>query len=316
METRDLVIERYRIDPNIKFKTRQEYEGMHIPDDRANDIYSDLARNNDPFCAAKIGMVEAMSLRAFLLGRQNKTPTNYNSVARLLHVNAGVFPASQESFDLFNQEFISHVRDLDFFGMWMFGDEPQSITEKEMYEKYARKSRVVHAGSWDPFTQVFGGCEAPWTQELEGKTVLVISPFIETIKKQYERREKIWENPHILPKYNLKVIKCPLSHALKESKFFSWIDGLNNMKEQMNSTEFDVCFVGAGAWGLPLAVHAKRLGKIGIHSGGDTQLMYGIEGRRWDNNSLIQKSVNEHWVRPSKDETPDNKGNVENGCYW
>ena len=115
MQSQDTIINRYRIDPNIELKSRLEYENLLIPNDRSNDIYTDLAKNNDPFCAAKIGAVEAMSLRCFLLAKQKGGPTNYNLISKLLHVNAGVFPVSQESFDSFNEEFISHVEDLDFF---------------------------------------------------------------------------------------------------------------------------------------------------------------------------------------------------------
>ena len=309
-------LHKYKIDPDINLKSHKEYEDLRLPVDKSNEVFRHLIKKKEPFCAAKLGMVETMSLRRFLLGKQLKTPTNYQPVANLMYVNAGIFPPDQASFDNFNEEFISHVRDLDFLGLWMFGGEPETVTEKEVYERYARKSRLVCAGSWNPFDPILNGCESAWTEELEGKTVLIVSPFTDTIKKQYEKREKIWSNPSILPEYNLKVIKSPLSAGLEESRYFSWIDGLEDMKEQMSSTEFDVCFVGAGAWGLPLAVHAKRLGRVGLHSGGDLQLMYGIGGGRWDNNAFIKENSNDHWTRPSKEETPEGKRFVENGCYW
>ena len=34
--------------------------------------------------------------------------------------------------------------------------------------------------------------------------------------------------------------------------------------------------------GLPLAVYAKRLGKVGFHMGGDLQVLFGIKGKRYD----------------------------------
>ena len=307
---------KYKIDPNVDLKSHKDYEDLRIPIGESNELFRSLVKTDEAFCVAKLGMVETMSLRRFLLGKQLGSPANYNPIANLMYVNAGIFPPEQSEFDRFNEEFLSHIKDLDFLGVWMFGNEPETVTEKEVYERYAKKSRLVHAGSWDPHTAVLNGSEIAWTKELEGKTVLVISPFVKTIKEQYRKREKIWSNPSILPQYNLKVIKAPLSSALKKSSFFSWIDGLNNMKEQMNSTEFDVCFVGAGAWGLPLAVHAKRLGKIGLHSGGDLQLMYGIKGGRWDNNAYIKESSNQDWTRPSEEETPANNWHVEGGCYW
>ena len=130
--------------------------------------------------------------------------------------------------------------------------------------------------------------------------------------------EKIWDNDDILPRLDeLITIKCPLSAGLQESPFASWTEGLRAMEKQMETTDFDVCLVGAGAWGLPLAVHAKRLGKVGIHMGGDTQLLFGIKGKRWDDNpGMSDKLYNEYWVRPSEEETPDNNAFIEGGCYW
>ena len=34
--------------------------------------------------------------------------------------------------------------------------------------------------------------EKPWSSALRGKKVLVVSPFSEAIKHQYENREKLW----------------------------------------------------------------------------------------------------------------------------
>jgi hypothetical protein len=58
------------------------------------------------------------------------------------------------------------------------------------------------------------------------------------------------------------------------------------------------------------------IGKIGIHLGGPLQILFGIKGRRWDAHDVISKMYNEHWVRPSKSETPENNFAVEGGCYW
>ncbi len=58
------------------------------------------------------------------------------------------------------------------------------------------------------------------------------------------------------------------------------------------------------------------MGKGAVHLGGDLQLMFGILGKRWENNERIIDLRNDHWVYPSKDETPEEAIRVENGCYW
>jgi hypothetical protein len=49
-----------------------------------------------------------------------------------------------------------------------------------------------------------------------------------------------------------------------------------------------------------------------------TQILFGIKGRRWEREygDSTAKLFNEHWVRPSPVETPDNKDRIERGCYW
>ena len=68
----------------------------------------------------------------------------------------------------------------------------------------------------------------------------------------------------------------------------------------MHEAEFDVLIVGAGAYGLPLAAEAKRMGKVGIHIGGAIQILFGILGHRWETEHVEQFGplFNDHWVRP------------------
>jgi hypothetical protein len=92
----------------------------------------------------------------------------------------------------------------------------------------------------------------------------------------------------------------------------NWLDGLEELKKAMAMQEFDVAIIGAGAWSLPLAAHAKRLGKIGLHLGGTLNLLFGIRGGRFDQRGLY----NDHWIRPVNSERPSNFGLMEKGAYW
>ena len=88
------------------------------------------------------------------------------------------------------------------------------------------------------------------------------------------------------------------------------------MYDECTKKEFDVAIIGCGAYGMPLASLLKRYGKIAIHLGGATQILFGIKGRRWDNNTSISLLFNDYWVRPMASETPHDAFEVENGCYW
>jgi hypothetical protein len=93
------------------------------------------------------------------------------------------------------------------------------------------------------------------------------------------------------------------------------------MKSEINKQDYDVCLIGCGAYGFPLAAHVKRMGKKAIHMGGSLQLLFGIKGKRWENSNYnpiynYSKLMNEHWVYPGEEEKPQNAASVEGGCYW
>ena len=89
-----------------------------------------------------------------------------------------------------------YFSDLDFFGMWVWGPEPHGPAEKIVYEEYTDNAYITGC-DWMPFFQ-----EEPWTAELRGKNVLVISPFADTITKQYENHKIPYNSPEtpITPK--------------------------------------------------------------------------------------------------------------------
>ena len=88
------------------------------------------------------------------------------------------------------------------------------------------------------------------------------------------------------------------------------------MISEIDSLDFDVALIAAGAFSYPLAAYVKKRGKIGIHCGGGLQLYFGIMGNRWNNSPEILKYVNSAWVRPSEDEKPRSAEQIENACYW
>jgi glycine/D-amino acid oxidase-like deaminating enzyme len=99
-------------------------------------------------------------------------------------------------------------------------------------------------------------------------------------------------------------------------RFPTWFDALDWMCGEISRTDFDVAIIGAGAYGLPLAAHCKRIGRKAIHLGGASQLMFGIRGRRWDAWEYYQRLANEHWTRALPEETPRNAQIIEGATYW
>jgi hypothetical protein len=159
---------------------------------------------------------------------------------------------------------------------------------------------------------------------------LVVHPFDVTIQSQYKNRSILFENQNILPDYDLITFRAVQSVAGTKVPFKDWFEALAYMEDKISKIEFDICIIGCGAYGLPLAAHVKRLGKKSIHLGGGTQLLFGIKGKRWTEqyeekiqyrpgeliNVDYRSLFNDNWVFPDETERPKNSLQVENSCYW
>jgi hypothetical protein len=129
-------------------------------------------------------------------------------------------------------------------------------------------------------------------------------------------REKIFTNPKILPEFTLKVIKAPQTITGNPREYASWTETLKKLKESVQQEQFDVALVGCGAYGLPLAACIKKMGKVAIHLGGATQLLFGISGGRWRQQPRFQALMTEAWSLPLEQERPTGWEKIEGGCYW
>jgi len=146
--------------------------------------------------------------------------------------------------------------------------------------------------------------------------VLVISPFAASIASQYRKRAELWDDARTLPTFSLETIRAPLSAGLVPPDSASWFEALDEMKAAMDGLRYDVMLVGAGAFSLPLAAHARRSGKVAVHLGGGLQIMFGIVGQRWRTREDFAWMFNDSWRVPAPEETPEGNRKVEGGCYW
>ena len=160
----------------------------------------------------------------------------------------------------------------------------------------------------------------PWTDALEGLRVLVVHPFADSIIHQHDyNREEIG----LLPDFDLEVVEAPMTFGGEAPKTeegdtppSDWTDVLDSLKDEVSDCDFDIALVGCGGYGLPLAGHIRAHGGKVILVGGGLQLLFGIRGRRWDNDERFMKLYNESWVRPLDHERPERLHKVEGGCYW
>ena len=294
----------------------------------ANSLIYKLLISDVPCMISRFGSIEIGIVSNYLMIHENKSliskcfeyitdntglPWWDTLFFKSMKNNAGIFPESTEVLKRFSERYLQDIPEIDLLGSFNY-------TEKFMP---LRNDVVnVHLECLYPFW-----VEKPWTLALKGKKVLVVHPFVETIKSQYIQRNVLFENPNILPEYELKTLRAIQSNAGNDVPFKDWFEALKWMENEISKIDFDICILGCGAYGLPLAATIKRMGKKAIHIGGGSQLLWGIKGKRWDNNNYFWKNLpqlntnysslyNEYWVRPSQAETPKAANDVEGACYW
>jgi hypothetical protein len=226
---------------------------------------------------------------------------------RRMNRNAGLFPATEDALRQFSERMMADLPLLDVLGSW--------LPDETLFESMIGHATKVDLELLNPFF-----ARHPWTEALAGKRVLVVHPFARTIESQYRKRTQLFDR-EILPQFELMTIRAVQSIAGETTRFESWFDALRSMEEAMDQHDYDVCLVGCGAYGFPLAAHAKRRGRKAVHLGGSLQLLFGIRGRRWESPQYspdydYSRLMNEHWVRPADEERPRDAGQVEGACYW
>lgn len=279
-----------------------------LPIDAFNDYLCNRIIEGEPLMVARFGSQEARATAWSIgVGRgYDRAIPQY--VQKRMAMGPGFFPSNDINIRRFGDVMVKSAECLDSLAYW------DSFMQEYLLEEICPKDLVItRLENLEPYRYQV----APWSKALGGKRVLVVHPFANTIKKQYARHTNIFDNPDVLPDFELKTIVPPQTIAgTSDCRFENWFDALNYLKNVVARETFDICIIGCGAYGFPLAAFVKGMGKQAIHLGGATQMLFGIKGRRWDLKPISQELYNECWVRPSSDETPSNAKAVEDGCYW
>lgn len=272
----------------------------------------------DPFMVARFGSTELggivnyvgirdneHSVIKYIRGDINEWWWNWTSVNQL-QSHSGFFPITEENVIRFSKLMIDDMQQVDILGSWC---------KTEYYVRnYISNAKKYWLGNIEP---PYLTCDDfSWTYALKGKRVLLVHPFADTAASQYNSvRTKLFNNPDFIPEFTLLTVKAVQSLGGND-QYSSWFEALDYMKSKMDELEYDVAIIGCGAYGMPLAAHAKRTGHVALHLGGATQLLWGITGRRWEEQERCKPLFNEYWVRPDAKDRPKNYKQVEGACYW
>jgi hypothetical protein len=286
--------------------------------DAANQLIKKKLLEDGPLMVARFGAVElscTANYHAIVSGKQEILKyITFNSEAfwwdkntiSLMTDTAGFFPTNRSMLERFAVLMMEDMKSVDVLASWLW--------QEKIYAKELSNATRIYLKDLEPYYH-----QDPWTLALEGKKVLVVHPFNESIKDQYLKRDLLFAGRKVLPDFELTTIKSVQSIAHNKTGHKDWFEALDHMKAQVSAADFDIAIIGCGAYGFPLAAHVKRIGKKAVHLGGATQTLFGIRGKRWEvqkEHRYVASLINEHWVRPKTVETPNNTELAEGACYW
>lgn len=283
------------------------YAGKKILNaEEANQFIYEGLMSENPFMACRFGSTELNAVGTYYFKREKE----YEKEIKHVCFYSGFFPEDIKLGEKFSELMVQTCERADYFSVWYMPYEDYFVRKFT-----GPTSKIGYLTSFEPWK-----AKKPWTKALEGKKVLVIHPFDESIKAQYQKRKSLFDNADILPEFELKTLKAVQTLAdNSDSRFENWFEALNYMYNEAMKIDFDIAILGCGAYGMPLAGMLKNAGKKAIHLGGVTQILFGIKGKRWEEAAeynYIKELMNENWSYPMESEKPKSAQKIEGNCYW
>jgi hypothetical protein len=285
----------------IKPPTNRFLGHQRINLEKGNQVLKTMIEKGEPFAAVRIGAVEMGAIHNYekmLLGLKK----TFKPIVRWsMKNNAGFFPTDDKSLTYYAKHFMKEAKKTDVFGV------SGIHMESYMYQRYFQSPDVIQYESFEPL-------RGNWIQSLEGKRVLVVSPFAKDIERQYKRKDKLFPKG-VIPNFELITVKAVQTIGDQiDERYANWFEALDAMKVEIMKHDFDIALIGAGAYGSHLCWFVKTMGRQAIQTGGATQTMFGMMGRRWEKRIHVNRYLNDAWIRPS--EKPRGAEKVEHGAYW
>jgi len=254
-----------------------------------------------PFLAGRLGYTESRCLDS--VDEHGRAPAR---VRDELWEGPGVFPPTEDHFIAFQRTYLGALGEVDLLGLL------GTMDERRLIERHARSPLTCKLEDLEPY---FSPC--PWSKFLNEKRILVVHPFVQSVEKQYrEHRAQLFLNSDVLPEFQLQTVKAPQCVMGNTDGHESWSTALDELKNSISHCSFDVAIIGCGAFGLPVGAYVKSLGKVAIHLGGATQILFGILGRRWLNRQPFRALMTPAWRPPLEAERPPRWELHEGGSYW
>ena len=306
-EIRDYT-EKNRIEMPYAFILPVGVESPHIPDAKLDDcdiLYNFILSADKPYLIPRISGMEAICA-CF--------PERYNPAMKN---NAGVKISGKASLDKWCAEYLKAFENCHAYGGW--GKKNEDLVYRGIESAHNRIEEICEGKPriWSHCLDVFDQIQKrPWTEALEGKRILIVSAFAESMREKLPVLDKIY-GKDIFPDCSFQFIIPPQTHADNPSR--EWDIELAEFYQRLDQvSDYDVALVSAGGNGNLICNHIYETGHSAIYVGGVLQMFFGLLGGRWlvERKAIVRMYLNEYWSRPKESERPAGYKKIENGCYF
>ena len=163
----------------------------------------------------------------------------------------------------------------------------------------------------------------PWLVELAKRRarILLVTGFAASIHRQLPRLATVHPDLELAP-LRVRLLRTPLD-AFREPRhreYPDWAAALAALEasDEWDATRSDVALLGCGAFGMPLAAHARSRGLAALYVGGRLPTLFGVVGRYDRKLPQVRARINQHWIAPLPEETPEaaRASSHESHGYW
>lgn len=127
----------------------------------------------------------------------------------------------------------------------------------------------------------------------EGKKILIVSPFSETIKSQYKRKDHLIKN-YKYPNFELITYTTPITYNTESDKIDcvntrNWNEQAELMSNDISNLEFDIALLSCSSYAMYLGRHIyKNMHKQAIYIGGVMNVFFNIKGERYNDSAFYR----------------------------
>ena len=273
-----------------------------------------LLQEEKPFMVNRLGIGDETHISYEYLCTKK---INRKYLSKFCNLN-GVYSKTEDlsDYEAFCNKYLESIEDSTYLASFQFNSRNIVKIQNFFSQKYNIKQ--IHSRSLEPFYVCLDN-EIPWTHYLKHKKVLILSPFVESFKKQLSNNFQIFKDKKIFLDDQQFVFYKTYQTIAGNKLHNNWLETFELMCNDIEKIDFDVALLGCGSYGLPLCNFIYSLNKSSIYIGGGLQLLFGVMGKRWEANKMWNKIIEENntkFIRPNNNECIKNQNSIEQGCYW